>query len=1000
MRLAVVRAEEPAGSLGAAFAAIADARPDAIALIAGARRVTYGELAGMTARIACGLAARGLGRGDRVGLALPRSIEQVAAMLAVFRIGAVLVPLDAAWRDGIVVAHAIDQVEEVAGTPPAVVDDPDALALALYTSGSTGIPKAVLLDHRALTWRLHALALAMPYRADDLACHRTPATFIDAYAEILGPLLAGVPAIVLPHPLAIADLAAAIESAGVTRLLLVPSLLALLLDARPALPASLRLVATSGEALTDALAARFFAASRAQLANIYGSTEVAGDATIALLAPGEPVTIGRPLEGVTLRIVDDELQIAGPILARGYADQPALTAARFVDGWFRTGDRARRLADGRYALAGRVDDQVKIHGVRVELGEVEAALRALHGVREAGAAVHDGRLVAGVVGDNIDLAALRLRVMPSAIAILPALPTTHHGKRDRAALAAQVIAATARTPAAAADPRVAQLCGWFTQLAGAPAGPDDELAALGGDSLARLGLLVELERAGWHLDHADLPVPLTPARLAAVLPARTVATAAIDDGTPFAVTDFQRVMVLESLANRGTPLWLDQVAYTIHAPVDAARFADAWRAEIAAQPALRTRFVVDRDVRQVVVPAVPFALAHVPLRALALAAYRQRVKAEEWTRISRAFDLAAAPLFEVCLLEGADRCDLIFTYHHAILDGESARRVLRDVLARYAGQPVAVAPETFRSVCERPVASPDALRARLAGHVAAALAPTPRATGMGDLAWRLFHRLLAIRAWLAAWRVRRRSKRLPLTHAPSVYAGGDITSQPLPQVLDAAVARWSRAQRTTPVAAWATAFALHLARERSASGARSTPEGACGSIERATTDVVFGVVVAGRDGRSAETIGMLANCLPLRVQLDPRASIARTVAAVTAALAELDAHGRAPMLDLGVDPRAMLDTLLTVWRFPLAAPPALPLSSGRGLTMTAPHTALIVTPSELAVGANAFHRTDRIRRELLALVDALLAAAPDAPLAELLAIAPHEGGLSVAQPAL
>jgi hypothetical protein len=159
-------------------------------------------------------------------------------------------------------------------------------------------------------------------------------------------------------------------------------------------------------------------------------------------------------------------------------------------------------------------------------------------------------------------------------------------------------------------------------------------------------------------------------------------------------------------------------------------------------------------------------------------------------------------------------------------------------------------------------------------------------------------------------------------------------------------------------------------------------------------------VVSGRDGRSAETIGMLANCLPLRVQLDASASIAATVAAVTRGLGELEAAGRAPLLDLGLDPRAFLDTMLTAWRFPAAAPPALPVESGRGITMTAPHTALIVTASEVAVGANAFHRTDRVRRDVLALVDALLAMPPEAPISHLLALIAHAGGLAVAQPTL
>lgn len=990
----------PPANLAAAFAAVARAQPETVALITGTRRVTYAELSAQARQIARGLAARGVRPGDRVGVELARSVDLVATMLAVFRLGAILVPVEAAWRAAVTVAHRVETVEGLDG-PEDVAPEvaADALALALYTSGSTGAPRAVLLDHRAVLARLSGLAHALPYAADDVACHRTPPTFIDAYAEIFGPLLAGVPAVILPDPLALSDLAAALGTHAVTRLLLVPSLLGLLLDACPTLPPTLRLIATSGEPLTEALATRVFAASGAQLVNIYGCTEVAGDATLATIGPGEAITIGGPLAGVTLRIVDEELQVAGPILARGYADDPVRTAARFIqeDGtaWFRTGDRARRLADGRYVLAGRLDDQVKIHGVRVELGEVEAALLARPGVRAAGAALHAGRIVAAVVGERLDLAALqaalrlalRPAAVPSALALLATLPLTPHGKRDRAALAAAVLA-TASTTAlvpASTEPRALRIAAWFSELAGAPAGVDDELASLGGDSLARLGLLVRLERAGWHLAHADLPTPLTPARLAAVLGEPVASVTAPDANTPFRVTDFQRVMVLEALANRGTPMWVDQLAYTIHAPLAPERFAAAWRAEIAAQPALRTRFLVDHDVQQIADPTVAFELAHVPLAALALDAYRLRVKAEEWARLSRTFDLATAPLFDVCLLTGADRCDLIFTYHHAILDGESARRVLRAVLARAAGDLVLAAPaESLRAGGERPVPSAPttALRARLAGHVGTPPRPPPRATGAGDLAWRVFHRLVAIRTWLAARRVRRHRARLPLTHVPAVYAGGDLTSQPLPRALEAALAMWARGHRTTVVTAWALAFALHLARERS------------------TLDVVFGVVVSGRDGRSAETVGMLANCLPLRIQLAPAATLASTVAAVTAALAELDAAGRAPMLDLGLDPRLFLDTLLTVWQFPRASAPSLPVRSGRGLTMTAPHTALVVSPTELAVGAAAFHRADRVRREILALVDAILAAAPDLAMQRLLDASAHEGGLGVAQPDL
>ncbi len=977
-----------------AFAARVRRHPESVALISEAGGVTYAELDARVHTFARALVARGVRAGARVGLVMPRSVDQIASMLAVFRIGAVVVP----------------------GSTEIIADEPSGLALVLQTSGSTGRPNGVLIEHRALLARLAALAEVMPYEPDELACLRTPATFVDAYAEIFGPLLAGVPSCVLPHPFAIADLVAALDR-GVTRLLLVPSLLALLLDARPRLPATLRSIATSGEALPEALAQRVFAATRARLFNIYGSTEVSGDATIGEILPGRAITIGRALPGVALRIVDDELQVSGPVLARGYDDRAGLTAERFVrEGgttWFRTRDRARRLVDGSYVIDGRLDDQVKIHGVRVELGEVEAALRALPGVCDAGAALHEGRIVAVVVPADptrpIDLSAIRGPARPSKLAVVAAIPLNAHGKCDRAAITALVLATAPRTAFVehvehAEHAELARAVAWFSQVAGTPAGPDDELAALGGDSLARVALLVEIERAGWHLEHAELPVPLTAARLAALLRTRvpnaapaapTAPTDPTEPGDPTdltvltelrdpavlpscgAVTDFQRVMVIDSLANPNTPMWVEQLSFTLLEPIDPVRFAAAWRAEVAAQPALRTCFVTRPEVQPRIEPTLALASTHLALETLDLAAYRVRVRAEEWTRISRVFALDRAPLFEVCLLTGAQRSDLVFTYHHAILDGESARRVVRDVLVRYAGQHViggggpAAACTQVRS---------EALVRRLAGHVPTVPAPAPRTAGMGDLGWRMFHRLLALRTWLAHRRVRRQRRRLPAGYEPAVFVGGDLTSQPLPGVLDTAIAAWSRDRGVTPIAVWATAFALHLARERH------------------THDVVFGVVVSGRDGRTATTIGMLANCLPLRTVLAPSASLEATVREVNAALGELDAAARTPLLGLGIAPSMFLGTLFTALRF-APATAALAVESGRGMTMASPHTALVISRSELAIGANQFHRTDRIRRDVLALVDRLLADPADS-IASVLDRPVHEGGIGIAQPAL
>ena len=452
----------------------------------------------------------------------------------------------------------------------------------------------------------------------------------------------------------------------------------------------------------------------------------------------------------------------------------------------------------------------------------------------------DGRIrvVAGVVGD-CDLSALRAHVgaqlpavaVPAVIARIAALPLTGHGKIDRKALAARIGEHTARV-ANAGDELVARIAGWFTVLTRAAVGPDDDLDAVGGDSLARLGLLVRLEHEGFHLEHADLPRPLTPARLADRLRALAPVPLPPCDAPagPFPLTDYQRVIVLESLANRGTAMWSDQLAFTLDGELDHAKLEQAWRDEVAAEPALRTSIDV-ATLRQAALPSLVVTVEHVDHRDLDLERYRQRVRAEEWTRLSTAFPLDAPPLFRLCVLAGpGSRHDLIFTYHHAILDGESARSVVRSVLARYAGRPLARHGESFQAFASRPRAVDPRWRELLAEHRATAPPEVPIATGMGDLVWRLFHRVLALRTRIAAARVRRRTRRIRalLSAAqlePATYAGGDLTSQPIAAAQAGAIRAWARRHDTTEAAVWAALFALQLARER------------------ATDDVVFGVLV-------------------------------------------------------------------------------------------------------------------------------------------------------------
>ena len=400
-------------------------------------------------RLAAGLAGRGVGQGDRVGLLLRRSPDLVAALLAVLRVGATYVPLDpklpASRLTGMVidadvslivtdddsvpnwvaamptppkVARVADLRAERTG-PAAEVDfDPDGLAYILFTSGSTGRPKGVEITHANLCCILDAWAeVAGPATADRPAVHLFHSTiaFDASLTEFLWPLTVGRTVAVAPERDSAAGLqdglGALIESAGVTHVQCTPTR-AVLMVADPDDRRSLRgvdHVLVGGEVLSTSLAHELLAAGVGRLTNIYGPTECS---IWSLAQPvdrleGATVPIGRPVAGVRAMVVDTELTpvadgvageliIIGDFVGRGYAGRPDLTGERFVqlpvDGrierCYRTGDLAKRASNDTYTYHGRIDTQVKLRGHRIELGEIEAALSAHASVQQAVVVLH------------------------------------------------------------------------------------------------------------------------------------------------------------------------------------------------------------------------------------------------------------------------------------------------------------------------------------------------------------------------------------------------------------------------------------------------------------------------------------------------------------------------------------------------------------------------------------------------------------------------------------
>ncbi|MGW6270086.1 amino acid adenylation domain-containing protein [Streptomyces sp. NPDC055060] len=571
-------ADVPSALLPGLFAESVRRTPDQVALRCGADVLTYRELDGRAGDLAAALLARGAGPETVIGIALPRTADLVVAALAVVRAGAAYLPLDPEHpadrvrymlQDARPLLVVTDTATSAAlpdtDVPRLLVDAPHAsdepapaepagllpghAAYLIYTSGSTGRPKGVCVPHGALRNLLADMRARLEVAAGERFLATTTFGFDIANLELFVPLLAGSE-LVLADQAAVRDaqaLAALITDERIDVMQATPSLWRALLDADAGALSGLRVV-TGGEAISEPLAAGLAARARSVL-NVYGPTETTIWSTASVVDPartGAPA-IGLPIANTRLYVLDPALQpvpdrvlgelyIAGDGLARGYHDRAALTADRFVADPFgpagarmyRTGDLVRWGHDGQLEYVGRRDHQVKIRGFRIELGEVEAALRALPGVRDALVSV-DGeraRLLGHVVaepGAELDPARLRAQLVqwlpeylrPSALAVLDAWPLTPNGKVDRAALPApEATAGAQRAPETVLEEL---LCGLFAEVLGLPeVGVLDDFFELGGHSLLAPGLVGRAARAGLRLDIADLFTHRTAAGLAAV----------------------------------------------------------------------------------------------------------------------------------------------------------------------------------------------------------------------------------------------------------------------------------------------------------------------------------------------------------------------------------------------------------------------------------------------------------------------------------------------------
>ncbi len=504
------------------------------------RRVTHAELWDEAGKLARLLVAAGAGPEAVVALGLPRSVELVTGMLAAWRARAAWTVVEPSLPTArrarcLEVAGARLLVDEVGvrrmtagvgqGADANTAASAEAtLAYVAFTSGSSGSPKGVRIEHRGLLPMLRAQIDAFALDAETRALWVLSPSF-DASVSDVGTVLLAGGLLLLDAPDVLADPARLVDvltRREITAIDLPPSVLARLPLDR--LPPTLRTIVIGGEVASVEVVRR--ASRRHRVVNVYGPTEATVCTSLEVCGPDWPGgTLGQPLPHVRYREVEGELWIGGDALARDYAGEPEQTAARFVvrDGlrWYRTGDRVRREGDA-WHFEGRLDRQVKIGGKRVEPEEVEAALQAM-GIE--GCVVPrevDGRtfLVGfvrepGLTPEQI-VARLHARLpawlVPGLWRVVPELPRTERGKVDRDALARLSLDTRTQWPL---DPEARRLAELFAVALGrAVVGEDDDFFALGGDSLALLSFLARAEEAGVPRTASQVHTAPTPKALA------------------------------------------------------------------------------------------------------------------------------------------------------------------------------------------------------------------------------------------------------------------------------------------------------------------------------------------------------------------------------------------------------------------------------------------------------------------------------------------------------
>ncbi len=779
------------GSIHSLFEAQVAATPDAVAVVYEQQSLTYRELNARANQVAHRLRRSGVGPDVIVGVMMERSLEMVVALVGILKAGGAYLPLDPEYplerlsfmiadaampllltqthlRDSIPDNHsaiviALDEDREDLGTES--VENPHAYATELnivyciYTSGSTGRPKGVLNTHQGISNRLHWMQRAYQLTSADRVLQKTTFSFDVSVWEFFWPVITGA-CLVMARPGGHRDsayLVRAIREYEITTLHFSPSMFRVFLEEKEVeYCTSLKRVICSGEALPFDLTERFFSLlPHVELHNLYGPTEAAVDVTWWSCKKDDGrgiVPIGKAILNTQMYVLDEqlnlvpagdigELYIGGIQLARGYLNRAELTAEKFIPDalggetgarLYQTGDLGRFLDDGNIEYLGRTDHQVKIHGIRIEVGEIEAMLNKHPAIRQSVVMARgQDRLVAYIVHERADSNELATELkrylrknlpeymVPAGFVSLEQLPLTINGKIDRKSLTDNAVTEVRADYVAPRTKLEETLAAIWSEVLGEKIGVHDDFFSLGGHSLlvtmvitrvrqslkvdvpqevffdaptvAELAQYVKAKLLESHSEPAKNLNELSASERASLVmrlkkkPAEVTPEQGIprrrDSGAAPLSFAQQRLWFLEQL---GDSNYLVPATFRLTGPLDVAALERSLSEIVQRHEVLRTTFTaIDGQPLQLIAPHLSLTLTTLDLSQLPpdeLAVESRRLREEAL----RPFNLEKGPLFRASLLRIADEDhQLLLTMHHIVSDGWSLGVLIRELATLY-----------------------------------------------------------------------------------------------------------------------------------------------------------------------------------------------------------------------------------------------------------------------------------------------------------------------------